>query len=83
MSPLAARGMLPVVVEKTLAQRNKVDAFRTVTEFSRADVAYAGGKGANLGELTRAGLPVPPGFVVGATAYAEAARYPTDGPGPG
>jgi len=36
----------------------------------RADVAYAGGKGANLGELTHAGLPVPPGFVVGAPAYA-------------
>ncbi|GDY33799.1 phosphoenolpyruvate synthase [Gandjariella thermophila] len=33
------------------------------------DAAVAGGKGANLGELTRAGLPVPPGFVVGAQAY--------------
>ena len=31
---------------------------------------YAGGKGANLGELTGAGVPVPPGFVVGAPAYA-------------
>jgi pyruvate,water dikinase len=37
-----------------------------------ADVAHAGGKGANLGELTRAGLPVPPGFVVSADAYLEA-----------
>jgi len=36
----------------------------------RGDVAFAGGKGANLGELTAAGLPVPPGFVVGAPAYA-------------
>ena len=36
------------------------------------DVATAGGKGANLGELTRAGLPVPPGFVVTAEAYLEA-----------
>ena len=36
---------------------------------SRADVEYAGGKGANLGELTGAGFPVPPGFVVGAAAY--------------
>ncbi len=36
----------------------------------RADVAFAGGKGANLGELTAAGLPVPPGFVIGAPAYA-------------
>jgi pyruvate, water dikinase len=36
---------------------------------SRADVASAGGKGANLGELTRARLPVPPGFVIPADAY--------------
>lgn len=36
----------------------------------REDIAFAGGKGANLGELTAAGLPVPDGFVVGAPAYA-------------
>jgi pyruvate,water dikinase len=35
------------------------------------DVAYAGGKGANLGEMTGAGLPIPRGFVVGAPAYAS------------
>jgi pyruvate,water dikinase len=45
-------------------------ALRSFPELSRADVSFAGGKGANLGELTRAGLPVPPGFVVGAPAYA-------------
>src|SRR5215472_12649630 len=28
-----------------------------------------GGKGANLGELTRAGFPVPPGFCVTTAAY--------------
>ena len=33
------------------------------------DVARAGGKGANLGRLTHAGFPVPPGFVVLAGAY--------------
>ena len=43
---------------------------RSFSELGRDDVAYAGGKGANLGELTRAGLPVPPGFVIGAPAYA-------------
>ncbi len=43
---------------------------RPFADLGREDVAYAGGKGANLGELTRAGLPVPPGFVVGAPAYA-------------
>ena len=36
------------------------------------DVRSAGGKGANLGELTSAGLPVPPGFVIGADAYLDA-----------
>ena len=46
------------------------DVVRRFEELSRQDVPFAGGKGANLGELTRAGLPVPPGFVVGAPAYA-------------
>ncbi len=36
------------------------------------DVLFAGGKGANLGELTRAGFRVPPGFVIGAPAYLAA-----------
>ena len=45
-------------------------AVRPFSELSTADVLYAGGKGANLGRLTQAGLPVPPGFVVGAPAYA-------------
>ena len=40
-------------------------------ELSRDDIPFAGGKGANLGELTKAGFPVPSGFVVGAPAYAE------------
>jgi pyruvate,water dikinase len=43
---------------------------RPIAELSRDDVPYAGGKGANLGELTAAGLPVPGGFVVGAPTYA-------------
>ncbi|WP_426755394.1 phosphoenolpyruvate synthase [Myxococcus sp. Y35] len=42
------------------------------SELSRDDVGLAGGKGANLGEMTRAGLPVPPGFVVTAAAFHEA-----------
>lgn len=36
------------------------------------DSPLVGGKAANLGELTRARFPVPPGFVVSATAYLEA-----------
>lgn len=38
-------------------------------DLSASDVPVAGGKGANLGELTGAGMPVPPGFVVAAPAY--------------
>jgi pyruvate,water dikinase len=45
---------------------------RPFEELSRTDVDVAGGKGANLGELTRAGLPVPSGFVVTARTYLSA-----------
>jgi pyruvate,water dikinase len=38
-------------------------------EVGRDDLGLVGGKGANLGELTRAGIPVPPGFVVTADTY--------------
>jgi pyruvate, water dikinase len=38
-------------------------------DLSRESVLQAGGKGANLGELIRARLPVPPGFVVTASAF--------------
>ena len=36
------------------------------------DAPTVGGKGANLGELTKAGFPVPPGFVIAATGFLEA-----------
>src|SRR3989344_2464346 len=42
---------------KTFKQLNKKSAFE------------AGGKGASLGEMTNAGIPVPPGFVVLASAF--------------
>src|SRR5215212_733504 len=38
-------------------------------EIRKDDIALAGGKAANLGELSHAGLPVPPGYVVTTTAY--------------
>jgi len=52
------------------AMSRSADVVRPFELLSRGDVDYAGGKGANLGELTAAGFPVPPGFVVGAPAYA-------------
>ncbi len=38
-------------------------------EVTKKDIPTVGGKGANLGELTNAGIPVPFGFIVTATAY--------------
>jgi len=38
-------------------------------EVGKEDGALVGGKGANLGELTQAGLPVPPGYIVTSEAY--------------
>jgi pyruvate,water dikinase len=46
-----------------------------------ADTPLVGGKGANLGELTAAGLPVPPGFVVTSEAYRHAIEEAGVGPG--
>src|SRR2546421_13067257 len=40
-------------------------------ELSARDADAAGGKGANLGELLRSGIPVPPGFVVAAEAFRQ------------
>ncbi len=53
----------------TMPPRTSVIAW--FADLSRRDVARVGGKGANLGELTSAGLPVPPGFVVTAEAYLQ------------
>ena len=43
-----------------------------LSELDSSQVAVAGGKGASLGELTRAGAPVPPGFVVTSAAFTNA-----------
>jgi len=38
-------------------------------QINKKDVKIAGGKGASLGEMTQAKIPVPPGFVVMADAF--------------
>jgi rifampicin phosphotransferase len=40
-----------------------------ISSFSSSDLALAGGKGANLGELSQAGFDVPPGFVITTATY--------------
>jgi len=44
-------------------------------EVCRDDVPLAGGKGANLGDMSQAGLPVPPGFVICAPIYRQVIEY--------
>ncbi len=39
------------------------------SKISARDVGIAGGKGASLGEMTQVGIPVPPGFVILASAF--------------
>ncbi len=43
-------------------------------EVGKKDVPLVGGKGANLGEMTNAHIPVPPGFIVTANAYFDFTR---------
>ena len=38
-------------------------------DVNKKDLSLVGGKGANLGELTKAGIPVPPGFIVTTVSY--------------
>jgi len=38
-------------------------------EVTKVDIPLVGGKGANLGEMVHAQIPVPPGFIVTASAY--------------
>jgi rifampicin phosphotransferase len=43
----------------------------TLADVGRGDVGIAGGKAVGLAGVIQAGLPVPPGFVLGTAAYAE------------
>ncbi len=47
---------------------------KTIAELSHHAVDEAGGKGASLADLTHAGFPVPPGFVILTSAYQEFLR---------
>src|SRR5487761_2254327 len=38
-------------------------------EITKDDISIAGGKGANMGEMIRIGMPVPSGFIVTTTAF--------------
>ena len=53
---------------------------RWFEEIGASDVGLVGGKGANLGEMIQAGLPVPPGFCLTAEAYRDFVRGGKDFP---
>jgi len=46
-----------------------MELVRDFKHLSKNDVAIAGGKGASLGEMTQAGIPVPPGFVILSSSF--------------
>ncbi|RJQ30670.1 hypothetical protein C4572_03750 [Candidatus Parcubacteria bacterium] len=46
-----------------------MELIRDFTNLNKNDSAIAGGKGASLGEMIQAGIPVPPGFVVLSSAF--------------
>jgi pyruvate,water dikinase len=45
------------------------DLIKNFTELNKTSTHLAGGKGASLGEMTQAGIPVPPGFVITASTF--------------
>jgi pyruvate,water dikinase len=51
-------------------KEEKVKFVKWFSELSNKDVPIAGGKGASLAEMYNIGMPVPPGFVITAQAYA-------------
>ena len=50
-----------------MKQETKIIAW--FDEVTKDDIPLVGGKGANLGEMVHARIPVPPGFIVTADAY--------------
>ena len=53
---------------------NAATYVRDISSLSMADAEEAGLKGANLGELISAGIPVPPAFVLTRASYLESMR---------
>lgn len=61
--------------QSTLSQgREQEQRVLFFEEIDHSFLPQVGGKGANLGELTRAGLPVPPGFCITTEAYQQIAE---------
>src|SRR5712692_1401013 len=65
---------LPQQEQKYQKHYSSTDFVLPFSALNREMLALVGGKAANLGELTGAQLPVPPGFCVTTTAYAQVAE---------
>lgn len=68
---------MPIQIKITSAPRahlagERRDYVRSLEQLRASDRPVAGGKGANLGELHSAHIPVPAGFVITAEAYRDA-----------
>lgn len=61
--------LLPPIYNGGKRMRQSSKAVVWFNEVTKKDIPLVGGKGANLGEMTNAGIPVPPGFIVTASAY--------------
>lgn len=64
-------------LQKRVQQRSEpvstTDIILPFTALQKDMLALVGGKGANLGEMVGAGLPVPPGFCITTAAYEQVA----------
>src|SRR4051812_28022217 len=56
------------------AERTRADLVLPFSALGLGSLRVAGGKAMNLGELTRASFPVPPGFCITTAAYELAAE---------
>jgi pyruvate,water dikinase len=68
------RRQSPIVAVPEESQMQKVDYVRDISALGIENAKEAGGKGANLGELVTAELPVPPGFVLLRASYQDSMR---------
>jgi phosphoenolpyruvate synthase/pyruvate phosphate dikinase len=48
---------------------NNMEFIRNFEQLDKDDVVFAGGKGTSLGEMKKAGVSVPPGFVILSSAF--------------
>lgn len=56
-------------IQEDIQKNRTLNYIRPLERVSRAQISEVGGKAANLGELLKAGFPVPDGYVLTAKAF--------------